>query len=142
MGLAAAERSALADKPQQLGTACFVAADAHRQRRGAPFVRQNLPPIKASQVTGIFRGHVTVGDEQVLPTVIIQVDKYGTPRPPPKFDSRFRSDLDKGSITHVAKQGIPFGKSAIRPRQYYENAPTASAPSRNIRILRRYTTTH
>ncbi len=37
----------------------------------APFVRQDLSPIEASQITRILRGHVAVGDEEIFPTVVV-----------------------------------------------------------------------
>ena len=81
MSFMTAERPSLADESQQSSRIERAFVGGQRKGSTASFVRQNLPPVETSQVAGVFRRHVSVGDEQVFPAVVIQVDEQRTPGP-------------------------------------------------------------
>ena len=42
-------------------------------------MRHDLSPVETSQVVGALAGDVTVGHNQILPPVVVQVDPFTTP---------------------------------------------------------------
>ena len=106
MGLVTAERSSLTNESQQRGGVERTATGSQRKGRSATFLRQDLPPIETSQVACVRRRHVTVGDQQVFPTVVIQISEQRTPCPTSKLHSCLPTSLGKSTVTLVFKEII------------------------------------
>jgi hypothetical protein len=109
MSLAAAEGSSAKNHVAQraVGVKQIAASPLSIVER----VRRDPAPIEASQVALIVGRDVTVGDQQIQPAVVIQVDKFRIPRPATHFDTSRRALITEAAIAVVLQQRVPTGQS-------------------------------
>src|SRR5438093_5762598 len=70
-------------------------------------LRRDPPPKEASQVSRVLRaGDHSVGDHEVLPAVVIDIDEVRAPRPTPHGDASLEAHVAKCPITGVLEQGV------------------------------------
>ena len=74
-------------------------------------MRQNLPPIETSQVARVFTGNVSVSDDDVLPTVVVEVGEACSPRPPCHGNSGGLTDIIKRAASGSLHQSASAGES-------------------------------
>ena len=85
--LIATKRSSLADEFAQGGPALAVACNGFVRCSGYDGgTRHDLPPVETSQVSCVFGRDETIRDIEILPAVIVEIGKLGTPGPAPHGD--------------------------------------------------------
>jgi hypothetical protein len=69
-------------------------------------LRHDLPPIETSQIAGVFLRDEAVGDHDVLPPVVVEIDEFRSPGPTPDRYASIDADVLEFSATNVTKQRI------------------------------------
>ena len=71
-------------------------------------LRHDLSPKETSQIVlGLVACNVTVGNNEVLPPVIIEVGEESSPAPTPHRNAALDADVFKATTGKVAEQGVP-----------------------------------
>ena len=72
-------------------------------------LRHDLPPVETSQVSSIFLGDEAIGDKDILPAVIIQIDEERAPGPAPHGRARGDADVAEATLAVVLEKGVSPG---------------------------------